>query len=212
MPPVGDVSDDMMKLALKHRLSQYKQTSRYSPFSQNVARALKVALGGTYFYNTEALSLSGYNLDFEILFDDQHRPIAIPFQWKYRKYDILLNSIGFGGRRGKRKLTTEVLESLKEAERNAHTATLPSSRIHEFNIDPRQTPVHLASDWGLKFSVPDAPVAKKVAVEVDGPVHFASNCNHVMGSTILKQRQLKALGWEVVSVSSLRLNYCIVSI
>ena len=91
LPRVGSVSNDMMKLAMKQRVSVYRRTSLGSPFSQNVARALKVALGGTYFYNTEALSLTGYNLDFEILFDAEHKPIQIPIQWKYRKQNVVLS-------------------------------------------------------------------------------------------------------------------------
>ena len=63
--------------------------------------------------------------------------------------------------------------------------------------------INLASDWGQKFALPSTPVWKKVALEADGPWHFAINCNHIMGRTALKRRQLKALGWEVISVSEL---------
>lgn len=202
---VGSVSEDMMKLAMKQRISQYKYTSMYSPFSQNVARALKVALGSTYSYNTEALSLAGYNLDFEILFDAEHRPIPIPIQWKYRKRNILLSSVGVGREKKRRTVSTELLETLKETERETIT-TKPSSNVI-FNMDmiPKEKLIHLASDWGQKFIVPRIPVSKKVAVEADGPWHYASNCHHVLGSTVLKHRQLKALGWEVISVGFLSL-------
>ena len=198
---VGGVTNDMMKTVMKERIMQYKYTSFYSPFSQNVGRALKVALGSTYSYNTEVLTLSGYNLDFEVLFDAEHRPITIPIQWKYRTKEILLSSIGMGKEKKKKFLTKDLLKTLKETERGSGSST--QSSIELLNIDsiPKQKLIHLASDWGQKFSVPDVPVAKKVAVEADGPWHFASNCNHVLGSTVLKHRQLKALGWEVLSVS-----------
>lgn len=199
--PVGNVSEDMMKLALEHRISRYHLTSRYSPFSQNVGRALKVALGSTYLYNTEALSLSGYNLDFEVLFDAEHRPIIIPYQWKYRDQDILQRSIGGRRQQRRQKPTAELLHSMKETEKNAHHPPSSSSIVEAFRVDRRTVLVQLASDWGQKFNNPNAPVAKRVAIEVDGPFHFASNCNHLTGSTALKHRLLKALGWEVVSVS-----------
>ena len=61
--------------------------------------------------------------------------------------------------------------------------------------------VNLASDWGSKFTSPKEKVARRLAIEADGLPHFASNCDHVMGPTVLKHRQLRALGWEVVQVS-----------
>ena len=60
--------------------------------------------------------------------------------------------------------------------------------------------VNLASDWGSKFTSPKEKVARRLAIEADGLPHFASNCDHVMGPTVLKHRQLRALGWEVVQV------------
>ena len=209
---VGDVSDDMMKHALERRISRYRLTSRHSPFSQNVGRALKVALGSTYLYNTEALSLSGYNLDFEILFDAEHRPIIIPYQWKYRDQDTLKRSIGVRRILSKQKPTAELLHSMKETERNAHPSSSSSSTVQAFTMDHRTVLAQLASDWGQKFNTPNAPVAKRVAVEVDGPFHFASNCNHLTGSTALKHRLLKALGWEVVSVSFLSKSVLIIEV
>lgn len=62
------------------------------------------------------------------------------------------------------------------------------------------------AEWGL-FSVDIAIIEelpggerKKIAVEVDGPQHFAVNTNQPLGHTVLRRRLLKALGWDVVSV------------
>ena len=198
---VGSVSNNMMKTAMRERISQYNFTSMYSPFSQNVGRALKAALGSTYSYNTEALSLGGYNLDFEVLFDADHRPIPIPIEWKYRMRGILLSSVGVGRQKKTKILSTELLETLKDSERDSHPPASSPSDLFNTESIPKKKLIHLASDWGQKFIQPGTPVAKKVAIEADGPWHFASNCDHVLGSTVLKHRQLKALGWEVVSVS-----------
>ena len=92
---------------------------------------------------------------------------------------------------------------MKETERNAHASPSSSSTVQAFTMDHKTVLAQLASDWGQKFNTPNAPVAKRVAIEVDGPYHFALNSNHLTGSTALKHRLLKALGWEVVSVSFL---------
>ena len=47
----------------------------------------------------------------------------------------------------------------------------------------------------------DAGAPRAVAVEVDGPSHFARNDAGVsLGQTRLKHRQLRALGFDVLSV------------
>lgn len=43
----------------------------------------------------------------------------------------------------------------------------------------------------------------KVALEVDGPHHFAQD-GHETGATLLKQRQLRATGWRPLSVPYLQ--------
>ena len=41
---------------------------------------------------------------------------------------------------------------------------------------------------------------KRVAVEVDGPSHFVGRSQQPTGATLLKQRQLRHFGWQLVSV------------
>ena len=77
---------------------------------------------------------------------------------------------------------------------------IPFSSSSNATIDSVEL-VNLASDWGSKFASPKEKVARRLAIEADGLPHFASNCDHVMGPTVLKHRQLRALGWEVVQVS-----------
>ena len=54
------------------------------------------------------------------------------------------------------------------------------------------------------YSVDLAMVERRIAIEVDGPWHFVSPDRRSgwepTGSTVLKRRQLQALGWEVVSI------------
>jgi hypothetical protein len=185
---VGKISEKVMQLVMKDRIMWYKSASRFTPFSRRVGDALRVVLGGSGFFTAEALSISGYNMDFEILFDADCRPIPIPDQWKRHSKDQLLHSIGLGHEKGGRLSSAGVLET---TEGKSDTSISTADTAGDIN---------LASDWGQKFIVPSTPVSKKIAIEADGPWHFASNCNHVLGNTVLKHRQLKALGWEVISV------------
>ena len=178
----GKISNEVMQLIMKRRIMHYENTSTLTPFSQHVNAALRVALGGYEFYTTEALSISGYNIDFEVLFDADHYPIPIPYRWKFRNADEVLHSVG-----------------LEHEKRTVLPAGVP---VPEMSIN-------LASDWGQKFTVPSTSVSRKIALEADGPWHFACNCNHALGRTVLKRRQLKALGWEVISVGNILLLFLV---
>lgn len=50
------------------------------------------------------------------------------------------------------------------------------------------------------YSIDVALVKEKIAIEVDGPAHFALNTLRPLGRTILKWRGLSGLGWSVMSV------------
>ncbi len=122
-----------------------------------------------------------------------------------------------------------LLSSLKDVENDpsgsassggcgAHTRETPSNKTDKLNqilhsyseiTNPGSIEgsfskmyVNLASDWEkVLHRSPDKPIARRIAIEADGPRHFAVNCRHPLGHTVLKHRQLKALGWEVISVS-----------
>ncbi|KAL2645349.1 hypothetical protein R1flu_012936 [Riccia fluitans] len=48
-----------------------------------------------------------------------------------------------------------------------------------------------------------ALVEERIAIEIDGPTHFARNTGTALGHTVLKQRQLTAAGWTVLSIPHL---------
>ncbi len=53
--------------------------------------------------------------------------------------------------------------------------------------------------YSVDIALPDY----KVAIEVDGPMHFTrTQPRHPLGPTLMKQRHLEGAGWVVVSVSS----------
>lgn len=53
---------------------------------------------------------------------------------------------------------------------------------------------------GFALSAPCCGAGTRVAVEVDGPYHYASNSEKALGHTIVRRRVLRACGWRVVSI------------
>lgn len=93
--------------------------------------------------------------------------------------------------------TVRASGKLSEVLQSYSSTTAPGSVSGGFS----KTYVNLASDWETILNrSPNKPVARRIAIEADGPRHFATNCRHPLGHTVLKHRQLEALGWEVVSV------------
>jgi hypothetical protein len=50
------------------------------------------------------------------------------------------------------------------------------------------------------FSIDLAVVDRRIAIEFDGPSHFARNTKEPLGHTRLRDRLLSAMGWQVVSI------------
>ena len=100
-----------------HVLPEYKR----SIFNSNLQRALRAALGHSSLVQTDPISLSGYNFDFEVLLDSGDQPIHIPMKWKYKSAGILLASVGAGKREKpkqvKMKLSDDFMQAMKEVVR-----------------------------------------------------------------------------------------------
>ena len=165
-----------------------------SIFHANVLRALTRVVGGKQFFTSEALCRNFYLLDAEVLLGEGNRPQPVPHHWARHTLDSLSKHLlphhGTGPGLGEESQDGSVLYRPDPRE--------VSSAVGLFGK------VNLGSDWrGLP-----SHVKRKVAIEADGPLHFASNCNHKLGRTVLKQRQLKAFGWEVLSVSAVHAHVC----
>ena len=50
---------------------------------------------------------------------------------------------------------------------------------------------------------------ERVAIEIDGPIHFAYKSNRFLGHSVMKTRHLSLLGWRVIRVSSSLYQNCI---
>ncbi|XP_024533092.1 RAP domain-containing protein, chloroplastic-like [Selaginella moellendorffii] len=58
-------------------------------------------------------------------------------------------------------------------------------------------PEYVDADYSLDFAMKGG----KVAIEVNGPSHFARNTGDLLGHTVLKHRLLEAAGWKIISAS-----------
>ena len=208
--PVQGLNKKHMQTATSLRLESYR-SQHTATFVENVLRALTCVVGGAQYINHEVISLCGYTMDFELLLNDEDQPIPIPNEWKLRHKGTVLKSIGQHLERYSIKKTNpqSLIESMRSSEsRDNHMDNDVGYSLHLSSEGPEQL-INLASDWGRKVATPRENVLRRIAIEVDGYPHFARNCDHVMGPTVLKHRQLKALGWEVVQVSGLLVCVCV---
>ena len=231
---IAGISKPQMKEVALSVLKYVQQNNIISTFEMNVLRALKQLTGGDYScIVSQPMTTRGYFLDAELLLNGHNKPIQIPRTWKYRRFDTMERilqkegSVSMDSERDAVSLENEqstiglksLLASLKTAEvnyphngihsdtTNADSGDNLAAVLHSY---PRTVHVrmfvNLASDWQDIIQSPiSEPVARRIAIEADGPQHYAINCRHVLGHTVLKRRQLEALGWEVTPVST----YCV---
>jgi hypothetical protein len=152
--------------------SYHVKFSNNSTFHSNVLSSLAELFGNTTSYMPEAHTTSSYALDVEVLLDAYNRPIETP---KERKEWSMAG------------LMQLYQSSLLPMDYSALKLLKDSSPGGEYN---------LSSDW---CRLPDE-VHRKMCIELDGPFHYAINSKHMLGRTVLKKRQLTALGWEVIQV------------
>ena len=91
----------------------------------------------------------------------------------------------------------------------AEMAAAPASRLQQsVGRALGRLGVSAAAEHALAegYSVDFALVDERVAIEVDGPSHFALSGDGAgrrpVGKTVIKRRQLAALGWRLVSVTA----------
>lgn len=166
--------------------------SRWSHTRSNLLNSIVNALvqvtGNTSYFTLEALTTTLYSIDIEVILDSSNNPIPIPEQWlSWQNLRCLLNSSIL-------KSNNPQLHSLLHAK----TVDIRSNRLKSSESQP----LNLASDWAALVGGPTEHIARKVALEVDGPWHYATNCPHTLGKTLLKHRVLKSQGWTVFSVSN----------
>ena len=192
----------------------------FTRFERNVINALRKITGGFEYISSQAFTSVGYTLDAEILLSPNNKPISIPRWWRYRKIDSVQKAL-MGITQSNSQATNSdnfnsFLSNLKSVETEticngsstSEAAGTHSASAYHLLTDMKSEQykyfVTLASDWADLTEFPSLPVHanRRVAIEVDGPMHFAVNCSHLTGRTALKRRQLTALGWEVISVSN----------
>lgn len=202
-PAMKGIGTHVIRRAYHDKLKSYSTLKR-SVFGSNIHRAIRTALGTTLM-QSDAISLSGYTVDFEVLLDKHGVPIECPMRWKYRSLETLASSLGIVEKgkvqRGQRAtISDSLLETMKESEEDQGTNHEVTTSIARYE---HEVPFNLASDWGRKFCPPPRQPAQKLIIEGDGIYHFARNDRtHQLGGTVLKKRHLDSLGWKMITVSS----------
>ena len=156
----------------------------HSKLLHSVVSALLKITGSNSYFTVEALTTALYSIDIEVMLDTNNDLIPIPQHWQsWESLQCLLQS-----------------PLLAENDPELHRLLQDGNSTTE-NFDASKQPLSLASDWAGLVGGPSCTVANRVAIEVDGPWHYAANCVHTLGKTVLKHRVLKGLGWRVISVS-----------
>ena len=156
----------------------------HSVFHHNVCEALMLVTGSTQHFTREALTTFSSFIDAEVIVDDSGQALPIPSQWQgwSRPCELLA--------------TAYPVKDNPELWENINAAFLKKDSLYAAFRDK----VCLASDWAVNLAQPCKSVARKIAIEADGPKHYAVNCKHTLGNTVLKHRLLKAMGWDVIAV------------
>ena len=167
---------DRLQMLINAATFAVKEKSR---FQQNVANILTDMYGCVHYLNMETFSFTGYGLDFELLLDSEDSPMSIPGLQVHRE----LSSV-------------EAVKMIHEKMTELDSSENKKLDLKKLQIESGKK-YNLSADWFTQ----GGNVKRQIAIEVDGPVHFAANCSHPLGRTALKTRQLKAVGWDVISVS-----------
>lgn len=161
------------KMSMKTKFHSNTIASLHQLLSNTSVHTL---LSNQFLFLPEAYTSIGYTMDAELLLDKDNNPIPPPsvsWNWSPDVLKVLCDE-------GPPPVDNSVIISI--AERN----NVPSDLV--FN---------LASDW----SCVNDKVHRRVCIESDGPIHYTANTCQPLGRTVLKKRQLQALGWEVLQVS-----------
>ena len=158
----------------------------YSVFHHNICKALLQITGSSQHFTKEALTTFSSFIDAEVILNHEGKALPIPPQWRGWNQPRQLLARAYSAE--EEPLLWQAIDKVcSKREVSSLDALLPEE-------------VCLASDWAARMGHPAQPVARKVAIEADGPRHYAANCRHKLGTTVLKHRLLTALGWDVIAV------------
>lgn len=196
---LGGLPQECTRSLLANSYEAVMDYQRTSVFQRNVWRALETLGGGRQYYLPEALTRSSYIIDAELLLSSDNTPILIPRHWYFRTIGYIREVLLGKSEPAAEGIQSEqqVAPSVEEGAEKEGTKNL-SEILSSMEVICRRKYINLASDW--HGTAQYTHVARRVAIEADGPEHFAANCNHPLGRTALKHRQLKAMGWDVISI------------
>lgn len=204
------LSDKYAQFSLQFVLNSYKKKA-FSMFGSNFHRALMEVVGNGCF-RSEPLSLTGYNIDFEVLFGADGKPVPVMpscvlLRSAFKSIGLIVEPDSSPTVLKQSKMSL-LLESLRESGDGTDQLS-DDGQFHTMRHTTKANYVRVASDWARYFVPPGSKpkVTRKVVFELNGPIHYASNSpaqRHICGKDVIKKRQLEALGWQVIHVSKAR--------
>ena len=165
---------------------------------------------------TEAHTYSPYRIDFELIVNDRGEPVIPPEgTWNSvgvphlssNSLDTLIHTLDRKSTQSTTKSSTGAILPITGGDLgDQRVETMPVFVETEGSpLTVTDTAVNLASDWS---PTPLPEGLHRVALEADGRYHYDQTSQHVLGKTLLKKRQLEALGWKMLSVSYLQFSTC----
>lgn len=151
----------------------------FSVFHRNICKALLQITGSSQHFTKEALTTYSSFIDAEVILNHEGKALPIPSQWRGWNKPRALLSVAY-----ENPMLWKVINAV-------YCEGVLDTHLGE--------EVCVASDWEVRLGTP-GNIATRVAIEADGPWHYAANCRHKLGNTLLKHRLLKAHGWHVIAV------------
>ena len=163
-------------LTAKHAIIRSRFERNITETLNKLLHLLKEDSRHDKFFIPESLMPNGYSVDAEVLLDDNNDPIPPPnkfFKWSEASW---------------KKLCMEDVPVPRKR----------LSRIYYDNKNKGEGLYNISTGWIDGGRV--AAAKRRIVIEFDGLNHFAANCNHELGRSVIKRRQLEDFGWEFIKV------------
>ena len=164
---------------------------RYLAMIKHVDVALRIECP-----NLGAVAPKQYDAFFNSLYDSGRLSLRAGVEWEAQKDVVVVLNSNSGSSGSDQEEVSE-----QEEEDGGKLGSYFQRQVHDVacSIVPGWQFEYWQRD--LSYPVDTALPKHKIAIEADGPTHYATNTRRPLGNTMLKRRLLKQLGWRVVNIA-----------